>query len=199
MLLIFSVPWLIRLSLSFVGFRANIYLSLLLVFLLYHIFENILKIKISYIAVLVALVRLVFDRSIYSLNFAYEFAMLFLLFIVMRVFIVSIGSAYFSEETSFSQLMPGIVPAENIFKFKEGYFKRMNRFSIIRYGGGKIGTPLFKNPDEGLSKRDIRLLKSLQKKLPFKTLKIQTTMPFAPFLLTGVLLTIIFDYFRIFV
>ena len=70
----------------------------------------------------------------------------------------------------------------------------MKIFSIISEAKAR-GKLLF-NPNV-LGKNDIKRLKSLQKKLPFKTLRIQAEMPFAPFLFSGVLLTVILHFLNI--
>lgn len=191
-LFIFGFSWLISLLLNFLGLHINIFLSLFFVFVIYHFFERILKINSSYIGLLLSLARLLFDSSIYSFQFIYKFAVLVFLFLIIRLFVLSMSSKLFSKELKFNQLKEGMVPAEIVYSFKGKYYKKPRRLSIMGFKKKKIGKLLFKNYN-GLAKDDINRLKSLQKRLPFKTLRVQTTIPFAPFIFLGVLLTIIFN------
>ena len=85
-----------------------------------------------------------------------------------------------------------MIPAENIFQFKGRYFNKPKIFSFFDTARAKNpGKALFEGSAKGLSKKAIGLLKSA--KLPFKTLKVQSSMPFAPFLFFGALLTILFQ------
>ncbi|MBI2558989.1 hypothetical protein HYW20_06730 [Candidatus Woesearchaeota archaeon] len=189
---IFGFSWIIGLLLGIAGLGSNLVLSFAGIFLLYYIFDAVLKIKILYIGLLLSLARLIFDKSIYSPQFVSQFLLLTFLFMLVRVFLFSVGSGYLSKEIKLNDLEKGMIPAEIIIKINGKYAKRMKSFSLIgSIWHNKIGKPLFRNLARGLSNKDILKLKSLQKKLPFKTLRIQTTMPFAPFLSLGALLTII--------
>lgn len=194
-LFIFGFSWLVSMAFGFLKLR-NIALSLLILFLLYSFIERILKIKVVYISLLLSLTRLFVDSSVYSLKFARGFSFLVMFFIAIRIFLFTLGSDYFAKELKFNQLKEGMVPAEIIFKFKGKYHKRPIAFSISQLARKRtIGTPLFESSTKGLSKKEIRALQSLYKKLPFKTLRIQSTIPFAPFLFLGALLTILSENF----
>ena len=193
-LFIFGVSWLISPLFQFLGLKINILLSLFFIFLVYYFVENIIKIRLYYIALLLSVLRLILDPSVYSLYFVYQLIALTLLFLIIRIFIISMSSKYFANELKFSELKEGMIPAEIIFLFKGKYYKKPRRFFIFSFKKKKVGKLLFKNYNE-LTKEAIDRLNSLQKRLPFKTLRIQTTIPFAPFMLLGVLLTLTFDIF----
>ncbi|MBI2101070.1 hypothetical protein HYT53_00495 [Candidatus Woesearchaeota archaeon] len=195
-LFIFGVSWLAQISLNSFGLRGNIFLLLLIMYLLYNFVEKVLRFDFVYIAFAVSLARILFDKSIYTFSFLPGFLALLLLFLIVRVFVVSMGMKYFSNEVQLSQLREGMIPAEVIYFSKGKYFKRMKSFSII--GEAKAKGGLLFNPN-ALGKNEIKRLKSLQRRLPFGTLRIQSTMPFAPFLFSGVLLTIILRLFGIFI
>lgn len=176
------------------GLRGNLALSFGGIFLLYYLFDKMLKIKILYIGLLLSVARLILDKSVYSLQFAGQFLLLIFLFLLVRVFLFSIGSRYLSKEIKLNDLKQGMIPAETLLKINGRYIKRMKGFSMIGSArDDKPGKPLFKNSAIGLNGKDIAKLKSLQKKMHFKTLRIQATMPFAPFLFLGALLTIAFQ------
>lgn len=191
---IFGFSWIIGMLFGIAGFGRNIALSFGLVFILYYIFDTVLKIKVLYIGLLLSLARLIFDKSVYSLQFIGQFLLLIFLFLLVRMLILPIGSRYLSIETKINDLKKGMVPAETIVKINGRYVKRIKGFSLMGYmRRNEIGKPLFKDLARGLSDRDISKLKSLQKKMAFKTLRVQTTVPFAPFLFLGALLTIVFQ------
>lgn len=192
-LFIFGFLWVISSVFGFIGLRSNILLSLFAVFSVHYFIERILKIETFYIGLLMSLLRLIFDSSVYSLKFVGEFLMLALLFLIIRVFLLSMGSGHFAREVKFAELKEGMIPAEAIFKSRGKYFKSPAAFSIIGLAKGKnTGKFLFKNPARGLGKKEIKILRSLQGKSPFNTLKVQTTMPFGPFIFLGAVLTIVF-------
>lgn len=193
-LFIFGVSWLVQISLNSLGLRGNIFLLLLIMYLLYNFVEKVLRFDFVYIAFAVSLARILFDKDAYTFSFLPGFLALLLLFLIIRVFIVSMGMKYFSGEVQLSQLREGMIPAEVIFKRGGRYFKRMKSFAII--GEAKARGKLLFNQNV-LGKNDIKRLKSLQKRLPFRTLRIQAEMPFAPFLFLGVLITIILDFLKV--
>src|SRR3989344_1582745 len=66
---IFGFLWVIMSMFDLIGLRSNIFLSLFAVFSAYYFIERILKIEIFYIGLLISLLRLIFDSSVYSLKF----------------------------------------------------------------------------------------------------------------------------------
>jgi len=189
---IFGFLWIITSMFDLIGLRSNILLSLFVVFLMYYFIERILKIKTFYISLPISLLRLIFDSSVYSLEFIWEFLMLLALFLIVRVFLLLMASGHFAKAVRFSELKEGMVPAEAIFKSRGKYLKRPTAFSLIGPAKGKsFGKPLFRDSARGLGKKEINILKSLQEQLPFKDLMIQSTISFAPFIFFGAILTII--------
>ena len=148
---------------------------------------------IFYLSLALSVIRLLADGSVYSLKFIFEFLKLILLFLLLRVFLLSLSSEYFTKKLELKDLRSGMIPAENVFKFEGKYFKKPMPFSIIGLAKRKTAGESIFEIGEALSKEEVARLQALQKKLPFKTLRIQATMPFAPFLFLGALLTIIFQ------
>ena len=191
---IFGFVWLVKLIFNLLKLRSNIVLSLIAIFLIYYFIERILKFEAFYISLLLSIARLVFDNSVYSFKFVREFLILILLFLIIRIFLFSMSSEFFSKQVKFRELKEGMIPAETIFQFKGRHFKKPKIFSFFDAARAKNpGKPLFNSHAKGLSKKEINYLKSIQKKLPFGTLRIQSTIPFAQFLFLGALLTIIFQ------
>ena len=193
-LFIFGFAWIVKIIFNLLKLRSNIVLSLILIFIIYYFIERILKVEAFYISLLLSIARLVFDESIYSFQFVFHLSLSVLLFLIIRIFLFSLGSRYFAKQVRINQLKTGMMPAEMLFKLNGKYHKKHKIFSITGLAKNrKVGELLFENLPSGLSKKEIYKLKSLQRKLPFKTLKIQATLPFAPFLFFGALLTIIFN------
>jgi hypothetical protein len=86
-----------------------------------------------------------------------------------------------------------MVPAEIIFKKGERYFKGpINLISIqTSLKDRSIVKPIFGYNPDGIKLEDINKIQLLFKehKLPFDEIKISKTVPFAPFLFLGTLLT----------
>ena len=190
---IFGISWVVKEILNLLGIRSNIFLVFLFSFLLFYLAERIIKIEIVFLSLGLSVLRLLVDNSVYSIKFGLEFLILIFMFLLLRIFLVSLSSEYFTEKLKFNELKAGMIPAENIFEDKGRFFKKPVPFSITGMArDNKMGISIFRNFGKGIDKEDVKRLNILQKKLPFKTLKVQITMPFAPFIFLGVLLTIVF-------
>ena len=108
-----------------------------------------------------------------------DFFIIVLFFLVFRFFILELGFSTYTKEIPIGKLKRGMVLAD---VFYEG--KARSRRSLIDY---------FMKSDidarsEGVTAGDIRKLKDMK----VKTVRILETLPFAPFMLFGALLTFIF-------
>jgi hypothetical protein len=119
-----------------------------------------------------------------SYSFISQLAILFILFVVVVNFITNLGSFRFTERVKIVNLKPRACCTEKIIR-KEGSYTKSST-------SGKIEEVLKLNYED-LTDADIKKLNLLHKRgrLKFKELTIRQTIPFAPFLLLGVLLTIL--------
>ncbi len=91
-------------------------------------------------------------------------------------------------------LKPGMILEDVIYKDKEGYKKRVVSAAGFLEEPEKSGQKsVIKPAPEGLNEDDIKRIKELHRtgKLKESEVRIAQTLPFAPFLLAGVLMTIL--------
>jgi prepilin signal peptidase PulO-like enzyme (type II secretory pathway) len=132
----------------------------------------------------IVILRILIDyETITSYNFIIQFLLLFGLFILVAI-ITNLGSFRFNERVGISNLRPGMCCVEKVLK--KGRF-------YIKSATSRRATESLNLSYENLNDNDIKKLNELHKtgKLKFRELAIKQTMPFAPYLFLGVLLTIL--------
>ncbi|MFH1641592.1 MAG: A24 family peptidase C-terminal domain-containing protein [Nanoarchaeota archaeon] len=189
-LTLFCFFWIIDIITGILGVGLNFFYYILLLFLIVYPIERVMKQKFLIVVILICLARIVFDRSIFTMHFILTFFSFFLVFLVLRYFVIELGFSRFTTSVPINKLKQGMVPAEMIYKNNER--KKILFFSFFEYLREKNNKSLFDIRSEGLTKKDIDKIKKLAQKHPdFKTFQIQQTLPFAPFLFCGAILTII--------
>jgi Flp pilus assembly protein protease CpaA len=150
--------------------------------------EKVCKKEAFSLLIMVSILRLLLDKSVYSLYFINGLIISVVCFFVAQTAIKDLGYIIFSESIAIGKLKKGMILAERIYQknkrfFKDLYFKK-NRSSKYAY---------WKCTGDGLNDEDIEKINGLasKKMLSFNSIKIKHTIPFAPFLFLGVLITII--------
>jgi len=94
----------------------------------------------------------------------------------------------FARKIKIKSLRTGDIPAEAIFRAKKGYAKR-----YVSEKDFLLNKSLLSMEAEGLTKGDLEKIMALakRKKFGFKTIAVYETVPFAPIIFFGALLTII--------
>jgi len=103
-----------------------------------------------------------------------------------------IGSDIFSKKIKVEELKPGMILEETIYSGKNGKFKAVKLQKFIGIEKKDVKKVLvLEQPAEGLTEKDIQIIKRLHKegKLEFKEILIRQTLPFAPFMFFGFILT----------
>ena len=165
-----------------------------------------LKNKFIYVLIIGAVLRIILDNSVYSFSFLTGFIVLFLVFMLIYSFIngyvIKIGRDIFSKETPTSDLKSGMILSEVIVKkgrlmkkeFEE--LKKEKDIEIIKYKGEYYikkskeiinKENLIDEESEGISEEYINFLKEIG----IKKIKTSQTIPFAPLIFLGVLITLI--------
>lgn len=189
---LFALTWLIDLIFSFLNLAQTYFFSLFITFLFLIIFEKLFSINIFNILIIISIIRLIFDRNVYSLHFIYQFLIILAIFVFVRFFALTLGFKTFTKKIKIDLLKPGMIPAETIIKIKNKYRKQKALyFGIFPYFRQRSKKSLIQLTAEGLTEEDIEILKKLKPR-GFEYLAVQTTVPFAPFMFGGVLLTILF-------
>ncbi len=159
--------WIISLALIKIGVD-NYMLMLFLTILIYYIIQRKLGKKTLYIAIIIMIIRLATDKSIYSINFLKELLMLFIVWKLLYSFLQ--GALYklahdvFSYKISTSKLKPGMILSDDI------------NLDIDEEA-------------EGLTRKQIETIKRSN----IEEVKISQTMPFAVFMFLGTIITMIVE------
>lgn len=196
LIFLFAFMGLINLFFSIFKITPNFFSATIFLFLSVMILERIFHTKLFITIFAIAILRLIFDKTAYSLaNLKFLF-FIWILFIILRLFFLNMGYDLLTKEVDVNLLKRGMIPAEKVY-FKNGRYKKESilYFSLFSYLYEKTKGKkyVFESAAEGLSNKDIQKLKKLGKKLGFEHLRIHQTLPFAPFLFAGVLLTILFQ------
>ncbi|MBW2977581.1 hypothetical protein KY331_01930 [Candidatus Woesearchaeota archaeon] len=197
---LFAIFWIIQILLSFVGIQNYI----LRIFLTVFVFSKIKKKlnKSFYIMLGIVLLRLVIDKSVYSFSFLIDLLVLVFVWKFFRSFLKGslskLGEEIFAKEIKIDKLKPGMILSEKLQKASKDELKSLKKkdMKAIKYKGDyyiKKQKSKFELDDfieeeaEGLTKKQINKLKEIG----VKKIKISQTIPFAPFMFFGVLLTLI--------
>jgi prepilin signal peptidase PulO-like enzyme (type II secretory pathway) len=159
------------------------------------ILERVFHAKLFTIVLGIAILRLFFDKTVYSLSSLKFLFFIWILFIILRFFFLYLGYNILTKDVDIKLLKKGMIPAEKVY-FENGKYKKesMLYFSLFSYLYEKTKKRkyLFETTAEGLSEGDVEKLKRMEKKLGFEHLRIHQTLSFAPFMFVGTLLTILF-------
>ncbi len=202
---LFAIYWIVDILLIAINFNNNLF-KMGLTLLIFISMQKKLKEKAIVASIGIAILRLIIDKSIYSIDFWIRFIILVLLMKIVTSFlkgnISNLGQEIFTEEIDVKKLKEGMVLSEVIVKKEKMTKEELNELKenknikVIKYNGSYyIKKPKsyinFNNfigeEAEGLTKEQINLIKRIR----IKKIKISQGIPFAPFMFSGVLLTII--------
>lgn len=185
---LFVFMWIEKIFIFIFQERANVFLQLFIILVLLIFLEKILSKKIIYVLSGAAFLRLLFDQSIYSLGFVKLFAVYYAVFLFFRLFLINLSYFRFTKEVKVGDLKKGMIPAETIGK--DSKKRKVLYFSFFDYLRPKKEEGIYEISPEGLENRDISEIKKLSKKGNLEKVRIQETIPFAPFLFFGALATV---------
>lgn len=197
LLLVFNVLWIMDHILGYLNIRLNtieLFLGALTLLYLYGRFVklgetiSIKRFKPVFLIVL-ALIGIISNKSIYSLKFFEIFILLTLLLILLRNFIFNLSFNYLTRDVKIEDLKEGMVPAEIIYNDKEKHRKKSIAGEIFSFFIERK-KKAFELESEGLKDEDIKQIKTMAKnKSKLNYFRIQETIPFAPFLFVGTIMT----------
>ena len=175
----------------------SIFLLIAFPFIAILFFDKILKISPRKISIVISLTALVADyQEIFSIGFLQKFALLAIIFMIIRHFILNLSFEAFSYPIYIENLKPKMLVAENFSYENQKYSKkRINQVGFLSRAAQKSESFLFTDFLNGLSERDIKKIKKLhsQGRIKEHTIRVFHTTPFAPFLFFGVVITLIFN------
>lgn len=192
---IFGFGWLVNLLFGLLNYQANFYVTVFVLFLLMVPLSKTPKIGLLGSGIILSVLRLIFDPTVFTIFFLQQFLLIFLLFVFARYFVINLGFNFFATPMFIEDLEPGMILAEDIVEIKGGYIKRKNvPISFITTLFDKFQyKSLISHMPEGLTKQDVEKINRLHSEGKFKPheIAIYHTVPFAPFMFAGVLITII--------
>ena len=202
---LFAIFWGVELVLSLLGFDNNL-LTIVLTMLIFPVIQKKLGKKSLYIMLAISLIRFIVDKSVYSLSFLTDILILIFVCGFFRSFlrgsVSKLGQEIFSKEVKVGRLKPGMILSEVIQKKEKitkdelDEFKKSPDTEIIKHKEAyyikKPKSPIELNnfigeEAEGLTGKQIKKIKMLG----IRSIRVSQTIPFAPFIFFGVLLTII--------
>ena len=185
---LFAVHWGIKYLFLLMDLNEGFFLRIIITIIVFSLLQKIFKKNTTIIMFIIFSLRLLIDKDVYSVGFLMEFSWLLVIWILFKSFVVELGSNFFTDKVRINDLEPGMIVYDNIVKDKYTYKKERKKES-----SKEEQEVLFKVRPEGITEEEIEKIKKLDKKkrLFFRTLNIQKTVPFAPFMFLGTALTII--------
>ncbi len=168
---IFGLTWVISSVLNIFNIR-DILISFVLSFFAFIAIRYLLGELIFEFGLILTLLRVVFDKNVFSPGTLILVAYVFLFWLVFIKFLFELSDFAFTREIKINKLKEGMTLAKTI------------------EGKSKSGKWIIKM-ETTLSKKDIGWLKSTKKQSNFYCVPIRQTMAFAPFLFIGVIITIL--------
>lgn len=157
--------------------KLDVFTSTIIVLILFQLLKKVPKKYGMFLFSLLSVLNILFLLSNNAiLNFFYSFIFSILIYQIFKVAYILLTSISFSTPVDIKKLKPGQIVGQPLF-FLDGTF-----FKVTKKGGQKIHT---------LTNNQVAILKKLYAsgKIKFKTLLIEQTVPFAPFIFLGVLIT----------
>ena len=205
-LLLFAISWLVSLFLSLIGVSLQTTPLVLVTWMALSLLQRKAPSWIIYPMAALAVCRLVFDHSVFSLSFVMSFALLVLGWVLIRSLLVgalaSACSQAFTKEIPVSSLRPGMKLADSLEAKKDlapkvlKALRKQSGIQVIRSKAGYIVRSEKKSfTNEGFLKEEPEGLNSQQvnriQQLGVKKIRVSETVSFAPFIFAGVLMTLL--------
>jgi len=185
----FALIWLTR---SFLGLFGLESFTLIATFGVKYLIRKYVGEKSLYVFIFLGIIRIFFDKTLLTPSTLYELLLLVLLWRVIRAIykgaLQELGYELFSKDVPVKSLKPGMVMSDCIMKSdgkSKGEVHRYNGREYVKVPGGKKSQ--LKDEAEGLTAEHIKKIKAIG----FKTVRISSTIPFSPFMFSGVLLTLL--------
>jgi hypothetical protein len=195
-LFVFGFEWILTLFFKMVGIPSNLFFVILLLYLIIIFATKYLKFNFFVLVGVLSVLRLIFDwQGILSMHFLTTLIVTSLVLIFFRFYLITLAYHVFSYPVYIEKLKEGMLPAEDIIKEDEKKFikKKHIQLSFIQALLSKTDKSILGSLPDGLTNEDISLIQMLHSRGSLKehTLNIYNSLPFAPFMFLGVLLTLI--------
>ncbi len=191
---LFVYSWVVDVIFGFLRLSPNMFFTYIIVLMVFLLTEKVFLVTHYKVFLVLSVARLIIDNSWRNFAFLQSFFMMVMVFIVFRYLIIELGFSTFTKEIAIGDLKEGMVLADMFYeKEKKVEKRRAIYFSITSYLKDMSVERLIDHKTEGVVKKDIQnLLKLSKKHSNLKVVRIVETLPFAPFMLMGVIFTFLF-------
>lgn len=186
----FGLFFILEVFLNYFNIKLNFILQMIILFAFMEVLNRISPKANLIVSTMGASLRIIFSYStIFTLNFFIQFLSTILVLLGLK-FLLKL-TEFYSETVKIKDLKPEMILSEGLVKTKGKIEKKelllMTIFDIFHSFKGSFSEEV----KTRLTDEDIKELQKLEKekKLNFHEIKITKTVPFAPFLFFGVLLT----------
>lgn len=200
-LMFFALSWIIDFLFKISSFTINATTKVMLTYIIFIFVFAYIKKKMIVLLSIASILRIILDfNTVFSLKFVTAFLSGILVFLFLIIFIFNLGYFKLNNSLHISELKPKMKPLEGIV-VKKGKYEKISLipspilFAFISQMREQITQELvFPKNSDTLTQEDIRTIQDLykNKRIQFDSILIQETLPFAPFLLLGVILTFLF-------
>jgi len=185
-LFIFGFSYILNLILSKFSIQPNFILQTIILFALMEIFNKTSRWVATAFSLIGTVLRLIFSfSSVLTFSFLWGISSTLIVFLGLRLFIFYLIEFSFVEPVKINNLRPGMLLTERLVKTKKGYEKREYSIFTIFDVINRMKEGVLSETSMTLTAEDIEKLKEDK----FDSVKIAKTIPFAPFMFFGVLLT----------
>lgn len=190
---LFSFYWLLDLVLPFFPVQLDFFTLAILLFVVVFCVEFFLPKKSIYFFAAIALIFLFLRlNEVLSISFLLFFLSCLIAALLLLFFVLRLGFACFGKAKQIHQLKQGMVLLETIV-LRNGRIEKKRPLlpSFVNIFSQVKERPFVETGPRGLSKRDILLLNRAknEKRVNFDTLLVQETLPFAPIIFAGTILS----------
>ena len=189
---LFSFNWIFFYFFSFFSLQLDFFSITILLFVLVSISELLFPKKTVYVFSVIALAMLVLNfNATMQPDFLLRFFSWLFLFLFLIFFVLKLGISAFGKKVFVTRLKPGMVLLDSVIE-KGPVLKRIESFypslvNILFWAK----EPKLISSGEALSPEQVKMLKKkhAEGKTHFDQLLVQETLPFAPILFVGMLIT----------
>lgn len=185
--------WLLSLMLPLLPINLDFFTIAILIFALVSCVEFLLPTKSIWIFAAIALLFILLNPAeFFEPGFLLFFFSMLLTMLLLLFFVLRLGFSCFGKPRKIHELKPGMVLLETVVERKGIIEKKKTLLpSFVNILAEAKEKSLVETGPKGLSIEDIRLLKKAKAnaKVRFETLLVQETLPFAPIIFAGTILS----------
>ncbi len=194
-IILFAFYWMLNLFFSFLQIPLDFFLIVLLLFFIIAAIESVFPKKLVFFCGAVSIAFLIVQFNLVILpGFLSTFFLILIIMLFLRFFVLHLGFFSFGKRREIAELQPGMVLLEGVYE-KNGFLEKKKLFfpCLVNVLQDIKTKYVFDISVKGISEKDIRLLRDKNKKgkVKFHSLLVQETLPFAPILFFGVLLSLL--------